>query len=248
MTILVLQSARPDDRGGWIGRCLASVQAWAQTRGYAYRLLGDELFDDVPTWYLQKVAGRMPIAADYARLQWADKLLRSDETHVVAWLDADVLAFAPDHLEVTLEQDAVFGRENWLARDGGRIRVHRNVHNAYAAFEKGSPTLAFLQDRIERMMARVDPEHIAPQFVGPKLLTSLNNIVGFQVVEDVGALSPLLASALLEGDDGVLDVLTRRADGPMYAANLCASLHPGDHDMDALIDLLQSDFAHGLGG
>ena len=48
---------------------MASVERWAMANGYDYRSMGDELFDAVPDWYMRKVRGRMPIAADLARLQ-----------------------------------------------------------------------------------------------------------------------------------------------------------------------------------
>ena len=243
---LILQSAAPEARHGWQGRCLASVASWARERGYDYRLLGDEFFAPVPAWYMTKVAGRLPIAADYARLVQARSLLEAGQADIVAWLDADVFVFAPDHLEVRLTLDAVFGRELWLELDAGKPRVHRNVHNAYAAFAAGSSTLSFLADRVLEMMARVDAEHIAPQFVGPKLLTSLHNIVGFDVVADVGAISPALADGIVERDARVLAAISRRAEGPMYAANLCASLARDPAAQDALIDRLVDVYSVGL--
>ena len=46
---------------------MSSVEQWALASGYDYRLLGDELFEAVPDWYMSKVRGRMPIAADLGR-------------------------------------------------------------------------------------------------------------------------------------------------------------------------------------
>ena len=48
---------------------MSSVEQWAVASGYDYRLLGDELFEAAPDWYMSKVRGRMPIAADLGRLQ-----------------------------------------------------------------------------------------------------------------------------------------------------------------------------------
>ena len=72
--VLVIQSAA-EQAPAWQKRCMGSVQKWATSRGYAYRFLGDELFEQVPDWYMEKVRGRMPIAADLGRLQWIERLL-----------------------------------------------------------------------------------------------------------------------------------------------------------------------------
>ena len=72
--VLVIQSAA-EQAPAWQQRCMGSVQTWAASQGYAYRFLGDELFEQVPDWYMEKVRGRMPIAADLGRLQWIERLL-----------------------------------------------------------------------------------------------------------------------------------------------------------------------------
>ena len=110
--VLVLQSATAQ-APAWQQRCMGSVQALAADRGYAYRFLGDELFEQVPDWYLEKVRGRMPIAADLGRLQWIERLLSKGYSWVL-WFDADVLIFAPNLLDVTLDQSCVFGQEHWV--------------------------------------------------------------------------------------------------------------------------------------
>ena len=55
---------------------MTTVEHWALANGYDYQSVGDEFFDTVPDWYMRKVRGRMPIAADLARLQWALRFLR----------------------------------------------------------------------------------------------------------------------------------------------------------------------------
>jgi len=271
-SILILQSASPIAMRGWQGRCMASVRDWAQGRGYEYLCVGDELFECVPDWYMQKVGDRLAIAADYARLIWMRDLLAGahlgSQPQCVAWLDADVLVFAPERFALNASADCLFGREHWLTAEGyddnsdvqsesdsepysemgqppaasdlrqtpqgvrGRLssarrkklKVHKNVHNALAMFDAQSPTLPFLAHTVLRLMSRVDAQFIAPQFVGPKLLTSLHNTVGFETTDSVGAISPLLTQALLENDFALLDYYSSRLEQPMVAANLCASL------------------------
>ncbi len=227
---------------------MASVRAWADLHGYAYQFVGDKLFDVVPDWYMAKVDKRLPVAADLARLIWMQNLLAAGEADVVVWADADFLVFAPERLTVPAEgSSSFFGRELWLQRDdSGRVRAYRNVHNAYCGFRAGNPVLPFLIDTVERLVARVDTTHLAPQFVGPKLLTSLHNIVGFDVEERAGAISPLMMDALLNDDHDVMAAFKSRQQEPLAAANLCASLHVEDGlRMTALLARLR-EFKNGL--
>ena len=222
---------------------MATVERWAVANEYDYQSLGDELFDTVPDWYMRKVRGRMPIAADLARLQWAQHFLRGGYDWVV-WMDADMLVFAPDLLRLDLTRACTFGQEHWVqAKSGsqGRWQVRKNIHNAFAAFPADCPVLPFLVDVILRMMRRVDADHIAPQMMGPKLLSSLHSLASFDYRADIGALSPEVIFAIVGGchrstgdtegsrgmaDSSALSALCLAQPRPLVAANLCASLLP----------------------
>ena len=100
--------------------------------------------------------------------------------------------------------------------------------------------LPFLIDVILRLMLRVDIDHIAPQMMGPKLLTNLHNLASFDYRADIGALSPEVISAIAGGtrrnagdadncgkdDKSALNALCLAQPRPLVAANLCASLVP----------------------
>ena len=81
------------------------------------------------------------------------------------------------------------------------------------------------------MMRRVDPDHIAPQMMGPKLLSSLHNLAAFDFLPDIGSLSPEVMS-VIAGDmrshsgESALQALCNAQPRPLVAANLCASLMP----------------------
>jgi hypothetical protein len=234
--VLVLQSA-PQEVPWWQQRCMTSVRDWADARGYAYRMLGDELFEQVPHWYMAKVRGRMPIAADLGRLQWAQRLLQEGFDWVL-WFDADVMIFAPDAFSPNLGQDCVFGQEYWVqpkSAGSRQWRLRKNIHNAFAGFPNGCVVLPFLIDLILRMMARVDSDHIAPQMMGPKLLSSLHNLAHFAHLPEIGALSPHVLRDIA-GDlpsCGALETLCQQQPKPLVAANLCASLL---HELDADVE------------
>ena len=220
-----------------------SVRTWAASQGYGYRFLGDELFEQVPDWYIEKVRGRMPIAADLGRLQWIQRLL-SEGYSWVLWFDADMLVFAPNQLAIALGESCIFGQEHWVQartnkKSNGRSKgtpgwtVRKNIHNAFAAFPQDCPVLPFLVDLVLRMMKRVDPDYIAPQMMGPKLLSSLHSLAAFDYAAEVGALSPDVLRAIATGTDrGAMKALCDAQPKPLVAANLCASLVSERHVVD----------------
>ncbi len=246
--VLVLQSFHESAVTGWIGECVDSVRQWCEAQGYAYKFQGDTLFDLLPPWYRDKVGARTPIAADLARLMWIRDELAQAQHELVAWLDADMLVLQPAQLQLTAATSCVFGQEFWVQQKGvqqkgARYYVRKNVHNAYCAFRPHCPVLPFLIEAVQRMVRRVDAAHMAPQFVGPKLLTHLHNTVGFELDARFGALSPELISALLQGDTAPYEQMLAQMPSPLMAANLCASLQdPADADtskaMQKLIERL----------
>jgi hypothetical protein len=233
--VLVLQSFREDGVSGWVKACQQSVMSWCDLHGYSYRFDGDQLFDRLPTWYWHKVGDRKPIAADLARLLWVSNELSSGAYDVVAWVDIDVFISVPQQLQIAPQSSCVFGYEHWLQPKGNGFAMRKNVHNAYCAFKPGCPILAFLIEAVLRMVQRVDVDFLAPQFVGPKLLTSLHNMVGFELEPAVGAISPSLREALLHDD---VRLIKQGMPQPLLAANLCASLAASSQQMMQLMDCL----------
>ncbi len=239
--VLVIQSYREGAMNDWISVCNHSVRNWAAMQGYQYCFQGDELFDLLPQWYKHKLPGRLPIWADLARLLWIQNLLSQGRHQMVIWADIDVLVVSPKLLHIDPASTCVFGYEHWLQRDNttkSRYRVYKNVHNAFCGFRKGCPVLPFLIEVIQRMIKRVDAEFIAPQFVGPKLLTSLHNTVGFEVDSRFGAVSPDLATAVLQAEYSTLDFYQAKVGSPILAFNLCASLNAGNNLLSLVERLL----------
>ncbi len=225
----MLQSTRPGAVPDWMAACLNSVRTWADGRGYGYRLIGDELFDPLPDAFREKTAGRLPMAADLGRLLWMRDLLVDDADRVV-WFDADTLVFDPAGLTLPAGADHAFGREIWVQRDlTGGMRTFRNVHNAACLFARGNAVLDFLIQASRGIVERADGA-LAPQTIGPKLLTALGNIVGFPLIEAAGAFSPLVLRDIAAGTGPALDLMRRKSPVPPAAANLCASMLGRDYD------------------
>ncbi|MDA9711045.1 hypothetical protein N9U42_01615 [Luminiphilus sp.] len=220
--ITILQSAA-DARPDWVSRCMASVADWCQQQGYAYQMIGDELFDWVTTDLRAKLHDRRPILADLARLRWIEAELSAGDGLVV-WIDADTLVL-DKAWRVPASAHTVFGEECWVQPTAeGSWRAYQSPHNAFMGFSAASPVLGFLAYLSESIIERADAAQIAPQMVGPKLLKALNNLAQFTLVPEAGAVSPDLLAEWV-GDNGPATACYEQAARPSLAlANLCSSL------------------------
>ncbi|MBV1931732.1 MAG: hypothetical protein KUG71_08435 [Porticoccaceae bacterium] len=229
---LVIQSHRQPLPFSWLAQCLDSVKNWAAQRDFDYQFLGDEIFELLPQWVLEKTQSQRVVATDLARLKWLQKCLRAGYQRVV-WLDADFLVFAPEkfHLpgESELAENYRLGREVWVQPiDSGKEvpekhKVYKKVHNAFLLFGQGNSFLDFYTAHAERLLAKVTG-NVPPQFIGPKLLTALHNIVQCPVQENAGMLSPWVIRDILSGGGLALDMFHNKSPEPLAGANLSASL------------------------
>ncbi len=238
---LVLQSHRQPLPARWLQPCLDSVRAWAHGGGFAYRLVDDALFDHLAPDLRDKLKRRPVIAADLARLGAMGAALTEGYRSVI-WCDADTLVFDPALLRVPSD-DYALGREVWIQRQGGRLRDYVKVHNAFLLFRAGNPFLDFYRHAAERIL-RAHDGPMAPQLLGPKLLTALHNLIGCPVAERAGMLSPAVARDLLAGGGQALDRFRIRSPEPVAAVNLCGSLVGSElevAEIEAVIERLLSE-------
>lgn len=229
MRTRVIQSYRTSDVPAWIETCLSSVSSWAVLQEADYHFVGDEIFDRVPDWYLEKTQACPQIATDLGRLYLMQEAF--DEGYDRAlWLDADVLVADPSGFHITLTAGFTLGREIWVQTDpsgAGAPRAYRNVHNAYMAFCRENAFLPFYRYACERIIKRMEPgpdKGMAPQVVGPKLLTSLHNTLGFDLSPDIAMLSPEVLADIVNGGGAFLDLFRAVQTDRAFGANLCASL------------------------
>jgi len=243
-TTLVIQSHTSPVPSEWINACLRSVRAWASGRKYDYRFLGDELFDTLPVDILQMVTDQPVVASDLARLKVLGAAL-AEGYKTVIWCDADFLVFAPDRLDLTADEFG-FGREVWIQRDKttGKTRAYIKIHNAFLFFRQGNKFLEFYIDAAKRLL-RKHGGPFAPQFIGPKFLTALHNIVQYPVVETAAMLSPTVMQELLDGGGPGLTLFRLRSTQPPAAVNLCGSLNArkeiSDQQISEIIELLLAE-------
>jgi len=220
---VVIQSHRLPLPFDWLEPCLASVRGWAASRGFDYRFEDDSIFERLDEDLLRKTAAQRVVASDLARLAALQAAL-VEGYRCAVWMDADMLVFDPDGLHLAPD-DYALGREVWVQEDGrGRLRSYVKVHNAFLQFRTGNPFLAFYRHAAERVVRRHAPAGMVPQIVGPKLLTTLHNVIDCPVVEAAGMLSPAVLGDLLSGGGRALDEFRARSRGDLAAANLCGSL------------------------
>jgi hypothetical protein len=248
---IILQSQRPEAVQGWQGRCCASVAAWAERQGFAYRFEGDELLARVPSSLRSRFVDQAVVLADLARLLWLREVLEEGFNRAV-WVDADILLFRD--FDLPAGGDHV-GREVWVQRAGGGLRTFRKVHNAWLQIARDSVWLPFYINRASALLERVTPP-VVPQFIGPKLLTAWHNIAAFNVEERVGMCSPLTMKDLLvhargphrDGPGSAVQRLRRGHRAALCGLNLCASYENrredgvchGNGDYEDLIEALLS--------
>ncbi|MEQ9568468.1 MAG: hypothetical protein RLN85_22090, partial [Pseudomonadales bacterium] len=174
--------------------------------------------------------GRKVILSDLARLK-AIRALMSEGYERVVWLDADMLVFRPEQFKLPaigqLPEGYMLGREVWVqsrADNPQKLQAYKKVHNAFLLFDHQNSFLDFYIDQAERMLLNAGLS-VPDQFVGPKLLTALHNVIQCPLMETVGMLSPaVILNLLTEGHNTcALNLLIKRSPAPLVAANLCGS-------------------------
>ncbi len=217
-----------------------TVKSWAQRNQYDYKFMGDELFDYLEFDLLEKTSKQLVIASDLARLKALQKYLQLTYETVV-WCDADFFIFSPENFTLS---DAPYslGREVWVQADVNnphKLISYVKVHNAFMMYRKGNSFLDFYTDTAEHLLER-NQGKMSPQYIGPKLLTAIHNIVQCSVLESAGMLSPLVIKDLANGGGPALNLFKQKSPLPIAAANLCSSLYKkGEFNSEELIKCMR---------
>jgi len=237
---LIIQSQRQPLPHAWLATCIDSVKHWAQEQSFDYQFIGDEIFDALPPWVMGKTQTQKVIATDLARLKCLQQFLLTGYRRVV-WLDADFLIFAPDDFQLPkpdkLPEKYALGREVWVQpkkseqeppkNKATKFKAYKKVHNAFllfdAQFGQRNSFLDFYTTHAERLLEQITGP-MPPQFIGPKLLTALHNVVQCPVQENAGMLSPWVIKDILTGGGPALTMFRDKSPQPLVGANLCGSL------------------------
>lgn len=239
---LVIQSHRTPLPFTWLQDCLNSVQSWATVNKFDYQWLSDEIFELVDPVLIEKTETQKVIASDLARLKAIQQALAKGYQHVI-WCDADFLIFHPEKF-ILPEASFALGREVWIQEDKGKkLRAYTKVHNAFMMFCQGNYFLDYYTASAEQLL-HTNYGKMPPQFIGPKLLTALHNIVSCPVMETAGMLSPLVIEDILKGGGKALQLFKQKSSCFPAGANLSSSMTTSagfsDTQMLSLIERLKN--------
>ena len=225
MRSVVIQSYRTHDVAPWLQTCMQSVRAWAAANGFDYHFVDDRLFDYAPRWYRDKAEHLCPIT-DLARLKLARELLDQGVERTI-WVDADILVFAPEALQIDVRSGFAYTHEVWAwMNEAGQPAFQHRVNNSVSVFVRGNVYLDFFIDACEangRASARIGKLDASTRF-----LTSLRQILSYPLLFNVGMLSPDLMLDIARGQSRVLPTYAGQLQAPIACANLCGSLASGD--------------------
>jgi hypothetical protein len=221
--MVVLQSFRAHDVPDWIQRCMASVRTWAEQRQCTYAFVGDELLALPPDWFRKKSSRYLNIVTDLGRLLCAREYLARGAERVL-WIDADVLIFQPDSLNIDPTLSYGYTKEAWCRRDDkGAITSSRKINNAACLFRGDDAGLAHLNGYIDDCLTLLqETDKVRDHtLIGTRYLTARNSQTPLPVLLGFGLLSPLVMRAILTPDSEVLAYFGEQHGDPIYAANLC---------------------------
>ena len=189
---------------------------------FDYQWLGDEIFQSLAPELIEKTKSQRVIASDLARLKAIQEALTKGYQRVI-WCDADFLIFNPQQF-ILPDSTFALGREVWIQEDKNqKLRAYTKVHNAFMMFCRGNHFLDYYTASAEQLL-HANQGRMPPQFIGPKLLTALHNIVACPVMETAGMLSPLVIENMLKGDGKALQLLKQKSICFPAGANLSSSV------------------------
>lgn len=227
MKTIVYQSYRTYNVPTWISTCMQTVKDWATLKGFDYQMIDDKLFDYVSNWYKEKVNGQIQPIADLARLELAKEFLLKGYERTV-WIDADILIFHPEELNVNTVEDYLFCHEAWISLEPenkvetGKIICRSKVNNAMTVFTQKNSFLDFYiyvcKEIVKNYQGTVPPIEVSTIF-----LTNLHQIFPLHLFKNMGLLSPLNMYGIAEDKKYFTQEYIKLMGAPIYGANLCSS-------------------------
>lgn len=221
MKTIIIQSYRTHDVPLWIGRCLASVDAWARFKGYDYWLTDDRAFLLCGADYLNAVGDNKRSITNLCRLELIRSAFLKGYDRAI-WMDADIFVFAPERLEFEPTPRIAFPRETWLYPVEGGWGVMQTLNNCVVACPRDDPDLDLII-QATRHRARHHPI-VHNQQLGVQVIRGLHQFLQFPLLPNVGMFSNYVVMALaLDKETLLLAHQARHHGTPVYAANLSAS-------------------------
>lgn len=224
---------------------MATVRAWTESKGYQYRVLGDELFRGIPEAVARKVQSKLPLT-DIGRLLWLRRFLADRNHDCVIWIDSDVLVFDPGNFKIDVSRTELVCREiSVLTKDGGTV-VERSYNPTVLSFRNGSALLPRWIAACEGVAQRLP---ILPnEAFGRPLLEALSKVHELRCIEGVAHNTLDITSDIIKGQRQNIRRLVQKTKEPFAAANLSAHFPLGEDVFNQTVERLLTDGAHIMSG
>lgn len=262
---VVYQSYRTENVPSWISTCMETVRNWASLKGFDYYFIDDRMFSYAPDWYREKVKHDILLVSDLARLEIAKELLLQGYDRTI-WVDADIVVFDPENFNINIQEEFAFTKELWIGQNWtGTVEYSTRVCNAVTVMTQGNSMLNFYIYACKSMVENPDWKErfkdntgwriklrqfldkyrytykegiIPPSFVGTIFLTRLYEQMSFPLLDNVGLFNPFIVQELSKTHSTTLEQYIEKWNSPIYAANLCSSMHV-NKSSDQLIYIME---------
>lgn len=224
---------------------MTTVRAWADGKGYDYRVLGDELFLGIPEPVARKVESKLPLT-DIGRLLWTRRFLAERDHDCVIWVDSDVLVFDPANFKIDVSKPELVCREiSVLTKDGGTV-VERSYNPTVLSFRNGSALLPRWIAACEGLAQRLPK--LPNEAFGRPLLEALAKTQPLRCVESVAHNTLDITSDIIKGRRQNIRRLVQKAKEPFGAANLSGHFPLEEDVFDEVVERLIADGARIMSG
>ena len=221
MKTVIVQSYRTCDVPPWIVSCIESVRAWADTNRWDYTFVDDSFFSLAPEWARRRCGNNIYAVTDLCRLQLLKNMLEMGYDRAV-WVDADVLVFAPAHLDISTMDGHGFAYELFfhLEQDGSYSALE-GLNNSLMVFEKGQVVLCqYLAASLD--LLRQAPEGPIPRTaLAPALLQKVQPRIEPGRIYGVGLFTLAMMDEIANDGGRLITEYVRAVTAPLGAANLC---------------------------
>ena len=214
------------------------MRDWAALHGYAYNF-SPEFWRYAPDWFRERCATEFGPVTDVARLYMMQEQFNSGAECVV-WIDADVLVFDPENLNINTQAD-FFGIAEVvvLSFPDGTTKVSpMGINGALLGARSGSALFNVYLDAVESVV-RDYPDKILPRTVaGPLLLTKLATTHHIECLTSVGLFTPNILNEIALGQVRLPTLFAKSFAHRVAAANLChfvRDLFPNVAQYDAVM-------------
>ncbi|MEB3177533.1 MAG: hypothetical protein VKL59_00595 [Nostocaceae cyanobacterium] len=232
MKTIVYQSYQGNETPAWLETCMQTVKDWTELKGFDYQRQ-DNFFAYVPEWYIDKAQGKINVIADLARLEISRKFLKEGYEQTI-WMDADVVVFAPEKLNIDTIEEYLVCREVWLDTEDGKnfgegtLFCQEKVTNSLVYFTQKNRFLDFYIYATESIVKN-QTGRLSRLAVSTKFLSRLDEIMALPVFPNMGLFSPILMHAIVEEQNEIIKLYAKALKSPIYATNLCFSFRNQFH-------------------